>query len=125
MKKIQHNNSNNESYIKNNLINVQGLTQTKVIELEDMLRQNEITCLTETQQKIEKNRFKNSAGSMTMRRKKEKKGGGLMIMYKKKHVIFQQYVTRNNNNNNNNIFIHTLSYSKRHDNGTYIKYSKV
>ena len=63
-----------------------------------MLRQNEIICLTETQQKIEKTRFKNSTGSIvTMRRKEEKKGGGLMIMYKKKHVTFEQYVTRNNN----------------------------
>ena len=98
MKKIQHNNSNDESYIKINLINVQGLTQTKAIELENMLRQNEIICLTETQQKIEKTRFKNSTGSIvTMRRKEEKKGGGLMIMYKKKHVTFEQYVTRNNN----------------------------
>ena len=31
--------------------------------------------------------------------------------------------TRNQDNYNNNIFIHT--YSKRHDNGTYIKYSKA
>ena len=54
MERNQQSNLKKESCIKINLINVQGLTQAKAIELENMLTQNEIICLTETQQKVEK-----------------------------------------------------------------------
>ena len=57
MERNQQSNLKKESCIKINLINVQGLTQTKAIELENMLTQNEIICLTETQQKVEKNKI--------------------------------------------------------------------
>ena len=41
--------------IRINLLNIQGLSQVKAVELEEMLKTNELLCLTETQQKIEKN----------------------------------------------------------------------
>ena len=37
------------------LLNIQGLTKVKAIELENLFGNNDILCLTETQQKLEKN----------------------------------------------------------------------
>ena len=67
------------------LLNIQGLTKVKAVELVHLFENNDILCLTETQQKIEKISFSRSIKYITyMRDAKEKKGGGLMILYKKK-----------------------------------------
>ena len=74
------------------MINIQGLTKPKYIELEDMLNEEEnnvnIIVVTETQHKIDK--INPSEGAKTissMREEKDKKGGGLMVIYKDKPEI--------------------------------------
>ena len=69
------------------LINIQGLTKPKAVELETILDNNDIICLTETQQKVEKLNFSKGIKTLVnMREKHEKKGGGLMPIYKEKNV---------------------------------------
>ena len=56
------------------LLNIQGLTKVKAVELEHLFENNDILCLTETQQKIEKISFNKSIKYITsMRDVKEKK----------------------------------------------------
>lgn len=72
--------------MKISLINIQGLTQVKAVEIEQLFEEHDILCLTETQQKFEKVNFSRDVGYITsMRDMQDKKGGGLMILYKKKH----------------------------------------
>ena len=70
--------------IKINLVNVQGLTRSKLLELEDILRNDcDILCLTETQQKFEKYDVCDGVSMVeSMREVKDKKGGGLRIMFR-------------------------------------------
>ena len=72
--------------VKVNLVNVQGLTRSKLLELEGLLKTDcDIMCLTETQQKFEK--YEASQGITmveSMREIKDKKGGGLRIMIQNK-----------------------------------------
>ena len=49
---------NSKDTIGINLLNIQGLCQVKAVELEEMMKTNELLCLTETQQKIEKTKLK-------------------------------------------------------------------
>ena len=66
------------------MLNIQGLTKVKAVELEHLFENNDILCLTETEQKIEKISFIKSIKYITsMRDVKEKKVGGLKILYKK------------------------------------------
>ena len=39
------------------MLNIQGLTKVKAVQLEHLYENNDILCLTDTQQKIEKNYF--------------------------------------------------------------------
>ena len=56
------------------LLNIQGLTKVKAIELESLFGNNDILCLTVIQQKMEKINFsKNVRYVMSMRDVKEKK----------------------------------------------------
>ena len=69
------------------MINIQGLTKQKYIEIEDMLSDKEsntnVIVLTETQQKIDKiNPSKGAKIINNMREEKDKKGGGLMLVYR-------------------------------------------
>ena len=58
------------------MLNIQGLTKVKAVKLEHLFENNDILCLTETQQKIEKISFSRSIKHITsMRDVKEKKGG--------------------------------------------------
>ena len=74
------------------MINIQGLTKAKYVEIEDMLNDKEnnmnIIVMTETQQKIDKiNPSKGAKTIMTMREEKDKKGGGLMVIYKEEKEL--------------------------------------
>ena len=66
------------------LVNVQGLTKPKVVELEKLLMEKcELVCLTETQQKYKKVTFSKGINTVdSMRKSTDKKGGGLLMMYK-------------------------------------------
>ena len=84
--------------IRINLLNIQGLSQVKAVELEEMMKTNELLCLTETQQKIEKTKLKKSTKYLTtMRTQEEKKGGGLMIMHKSNNITIEKCSATNNN----------------------------
>ena len=68
------------------LVNVQGLTELKLFELEGILQNRcEIMCLTETQQKrqklVESEGIEKIEG---MRELQDKKGGGLLFLWKQK-----------------------------------------
>ena len=76
------------------MLNIQGLTKVKAVELEHLFENNDILCLTETQQKIEKISFNKSIKYITsMRDVKEKKGGGLMILYKNTNFLIKKIET--------------------------------
>ena len=76
------------------LLNIQGLTKVKAIELENLFGNKDILCLTETQQKLEKNNFSKNVKYVTsMRDVKEKKGGGLMILYKNGNILMKKIET--------------------------------
>ena len=60
------------------LLNIQGLTQPKVIEIEGELKSNDIYCLTETQMKRKQVKTSDSTRELhKMRSLTDKKGGGL------------------------------------------------
>ena len=66
----------------------------KAIELESLFGNNDILCLTETQQKLEKINFSKIVKYVTsMRDVKEKKGGGLMILYKNGNILMKKIET--------------------------------
>ena len=59
-------------------LNVQGLTNPKLLELQNMIDLNTILCMTETQQKIDRLNVKSDIDKVVcMRDLKSKKGGGL------------------------------------------------
>ena len=67
------------------LLNIQGLAQYKINEIENIITDNTLLCLTETQQTLDKTKWNQSLNSYTsMRSKTEKKGGGLMLLHKDK-----------------------------------------
>ena len=64
------------------LMNIQGLTQVKASEVEEILHERCVICLTETQQRRDTIRFKNSTRSIAkMREHNDKKGGGLCLLW--------------------------------------------
>ena len=66
------------------LINIQGLTEPKILEIQEFTNHDSLVCLTETQQKIDKFNIKNDIEKyVAMRKKESKKGGGLMILKKR------------------------------------------
>ena len=72
------------------VINIQGLTKQKFIELESMLNDKSynknMIVITETQQKIDKiNPSKGAKIVNSMKEEKYKKGGGISAIYKKKY----------------------------------------
>ena len=65
-------------------INVQGLTKTKLLELQEFVDHRTILCLAETQHKYDKLNVKNDLDKyLCMRSMSSKKGGGLMVLKKK------------------------------------------
>lgn len=66
------------------LINIQGLTKVKQIEIEKLIEgRNTIRCLTETQKKDEGIFFENKVTvNHSNRNKEDKKEGGLMLVYR-------------------------------------------
>ena len=79
------------------LLNFQGLTKLKAIELESLFGNNDILCLTETQQKLGKKLFSKNVKYVTsMRDVKEKKSGGLMILYKNGNILMKKIETIHN-----------------------------
>ena len=73
------------------MINIQGLTKAKYLEVEDILNEentNNIICITETQQKIDKTvESKGVKKHIAMRNMDDKKGGGLMILYREEEKM--------------------------------------
>ena len=66
------------------LLNIQGLTKTKIIEIERLLNKQTVLFLTETQQKFDKTNLSPAyLKYMSMRDQQEKKGGGLMMIISK------------------------------------------
>ena len=73
-----------------NLLNVQGLSQPKMIEIEQLLCVNDtsIFCLTETHQTRNTIKMNDDIQILSkMRNIKEKKGGGLMLLWNKNNGI--------------------------------------
>lgn len=70
----------------------------KVHEIEEMLEdKRSIVCLTETQQKYEKVKFKDSISKIeSMRGMKEKKGGGITVLYPQEDLIVLEKVPSEN-----------------------------
>ena len=67
-----------------NCLNIQGLTNAKIAEIEQLIEKNTVMCLTETQLKIDKIKISEKFNYISnMREGKEKKGGGLMILNRK------------------------------------------
>lgn len=63
---------------------VQGLTQTKIIEIKKLINDNIVLCLTETQEKIRKVKMKEDIEVVdNMREIQDRKGGGIMYLHKK------------------------------------------
>ena len=77
-------------------VNIQGLTNIKMGELERLIDDNTIMCLTETQLKIDK--IKTTENVMyvdSMREMQDKKGGGLRILWRKgKEVDVEEIDTK-------------------------------
>ena len=70
------------------MINVQGLTQTKVIEIEKLMSVSDVICLTETHEKVRKVKISDNIEVLeSMREKEDKKGGGIMVMYRQNRNI--------------------------------------
>ena len=80
-KKKYHHQEENNYHIK--LVNIQGLSKTKVVEIECLIKnKGDILCLTETQHKTDKaNLSHDITKHIQMRDEKDKKGGGLMVIY--------------------------------------------
>lgn len=73
-----------EKFLFVKCINIQGLTNLKMCEVQKLIENNTILCLTETQLKIEKIRIPENLNSYTsMRELNDKKGGGLMVLWSK------------------------------------------
>ena len=78
---------NNSINLNLKLVNVQGLTKIKAVELEQLINNNTILCLTETQQKWQTVNFSNEISQIySMRKITDRKGGGLMILKKGKEI---------------------------------------
>ena len=71
------------------LLNVQGLTNTKIIDIANLMKmENKIMCLTETQLKYGKVDIPDGIEKVErMREHKDKKGGGLLILFQKSSGI--------------------------------------
>ncbi|XP_068205230.1 uncharacterized protein PF3D7_1120000-like [Palaemon carinicauda] len=82
------------------IINIQGLTKQKYMEMESLLNDSfdiNIVVLTETQQKIDKiNISDGTIKKESMRDFKDKKGGGLMVIYKDDKDIEMEKVNSKN-----------------------------
>ena len=98
-KKEQTETNNKQTSFKINMINIQGLTQVKVHEIESIIENEcDIIALTETQLKMDKITYnKNVANIDTMRSKNEKKGGGITILHKKNGKINLNVIASENN----------------------------
>ena len=67
-------------------VNAQGLTNLKLIELQELVDNKTILCLTEIQQKVDKlNSNVDLDKFLSMRKLGSKKGGEIMILKKKTH----------------------------------------
>ena len=64
-------------------INIQGLTNVKITELENIINKDTLLCLTETQLKIDKVKISEGLKYVeNMRESQDKKGGGLMMLWR-------------------------------------------
>ena len=64
------------------LLNIQGLTKHKLMEIEREMNKHKILCITETRQKVDGlNLSKGLLKIESHREKTDKKGGGFMVIY--------------------------------------------
>ena len=83
-----------EETIKIKLLNVQGLTEDKWIEILEETGDDSIMCITETQKKVDDIKIvKDVKIIQTMREMQDRNGGGLLIMYKEKEKYDLQKMT--------------------------------
>ena len=76
------------------LLNVQGLTEDKWIEILEETGDDSIMCLTETQKKVDDIKIvKDMKIIQTKPEMQDRKGGGLLIMYKEKEKYDLQKMT--------------------------------
>ena len=78
-------------------INIQGLSKVKTNEVECLIEENSIVCLTETQKKIRDINFNSNVVILKqMREPKDRKGGGLMLLHQQnKNIVLNKVATRN------------------------------
>lgn len=90
MNHVKINNKAEDEYnIVIKAINIQGLSKTKIKELEDLIDDSSILCISETQKKV--NDIKGSSNmaiTEQMRELNDKKGGGLMLIHRKSKDLF-------------------------------------
>ena len=80
------------------LLNVQGFTRPKQIEIEELAKKSGvIVCLTETQQKYDKVSLTDGIKKVERRREiKDKKGGGILVAFKQNSWLkVEQIETKN------------------------------
>lgn len=79
------------------MLNIQGLSKIKSVEIESLLQSNTILCLTETQHKYEKINFSPQIKTtVQMRTMEERRGGGLMILHKCENINIGKINTESN-----------------------------
>ena len=77
-----------ENKLKMKYINIQGLTKSKIVELQKLIEQNTILFLVETQLKEDKIEVGRCFEKIDqMRNKNDKKGGGLSVLYRKDNSL--------------------------------------
>lgn len=77
-------------------INIQFLTKVKAKELEGLIEENTILCLTETNLKWKSVNFRENIKEISsMRKLNDKKGGGLMVLRKGENVQMTETDTKN------------------------------
>ncbi len=79
-------------------MNIQGLTKVKYTELEELIDDKSILCLTETQKKVRNIIARDDIKILdNMREIKDKKGGGIMMLYKEsKGLKFKKIISQSN-----------------------------
>ena len=88
-KKLERGEGKDRENVVFGMLNIQGLTEQKLMELEILIKKEiDILFLTETQLRIDKMKISKGLSKMdTMRNEKAKKGGGLMVIYKENEQI--------------------------------------
>ena len=100
MRNLSGTRKKNLGQLKFKLLNIQGLTNTKITEIQEEIDQDTIFCLTETQKKWNNIKTNHDLQVLSrMRSSDERKGGGLMLIYRKNAKIDLKVVENKNSDN--------------------------